>query len=161
MVRGMSEQVVSYRIRIARQVANTIIEVWIDDEGQLRDGLLFLNRLCNNARVELARHDIEHVWVREGSEARIRDTVTNSVYRVALSLFESWPQSKRVLDIHADTGLVHGSVSDILAGRTGHAENWFRRQGTSWTLSDTGISKVLDEVVAAVRGGTGQELPSQ
>jgi hypothetical protein len=156
----MTEQKATHRIRLARQLADTTIEVWIDDEGQLRNGLQLLSRLCRGTKLELAMESVGFVWVREGPGVRINDSVTDSVHRVALSLLEGWSHGKRVMDVQTETGLSQGFVSNILAGRQGDAGDWFRKEGEIWSLSEIGISRIL-EVLPALRGGSNNDISGQ
>ena len=128
------------------------IEVWLSSEVEFREGYALLRRLCERAEFEELRLDLSRFRVRDGEGHRIAEQVTERAHRVALSLHNSWPDSKRVTDISTETGLSTGSVSNILGGRQGGVGSWFEKEGDLWKLSTIGVRAIIKVVAPALLG---------
>ncbi len=138
------------RIRLTREIAGTQIEVLFDDEQQLGKAYALLAQLCERVTVEELRITLSRLWIRNGSSSVISEKVSESTHRVALSLFQSWPNPKGVGENQAESGLSQGYVSRILAGRQGDVGHWFTRQGNLWNLSPIGVNAMNKEVAPAL-----------
>ncbi len=129
---------------------NIQIEVWLSSEDEFREGYALLRRLCERAEFEELRLDLGQFRVRDDEGHRIAEQVTEGTHRVALSLLDSWPDSKRVTDIQVETGLSQGHVSNILEGRRGDVGHWFEKERDLWKLSPIGVRAIVEEVVPAL-----------
>jgi hypothetical protein len=157
----LSSDQTDLKLRLSRTLNNIQIEVWLRSEDEFREGYALLRRLCERAEFEELRLDLDRFRVRDDEGHRIAEQVTEGTHRVALSLLDSWPDSKRVTDISTETGLTPGSVSNILAGRQGGVGSWFEKERDLWKLSPIGARAIVEEVVPALfeqqRSGEGTQ----
>ncbi len=146
----LSSNQTDLKIRLSKTMNDIQIEVWLSSEDEFREGYALLRRLCERAEFEELRLDLSRFIVRDDKERRIAEQVTEGPHKVALSLLDNWPDSKRVTDISTETGLSTGSVSNILAGRQGGVGSWFEKEGELWKLSTTGVRAIVEEVAPAL-----------
>ncbi|MHA1862788.1 MAG: hypothetical protein ACTSWA_03385 [Candidatus Thorarchaeota archaeon] len=134
-------------IKLSKKTDEMIIEVLVTDESEFAEAYALLKKLCQRAGIEKVRDKIKTLWISDGASRQINESVSNGVHRVALSLLENWPECKRPKSIQDDTGLSSGSVSNILVGRQGNCNDWFMKCDEGWTLSQQGISNILDTLI--------------
>ena len=146
----MSSQQTNLKIRLSRTTNDIQIEVWLSGEDEFGEGYALLKRLFERAELEELRLDLSRFRVRDGEGHRIAEQVTEGTHRVALSLLDSWPDSKRVTYIQVETGLSQGHVSNILEGRRGDVGHWFEKEGELWKLSAIGARAIVEIVAPAL-----------
>ena len=157
----LSNDQTDLKIRLSKATNDIQIEVWLSSEDEFREGYALLRRLCERAEFEELKLDLSRFVVKDDEGCRIAEQVTESTHRVALSLFNNWPDSKRATDIGAETGLSSGSISSILVGRQGGAGIWFEKEGNLWKLSTVGVRAIIEVVAPALfepqRSGEGTQ----
>lgn len=146
----LSSKQTDLKIRLSRTTNDFQIEVWLSSEDEFREGYALLRRLCEKAEFEELRLDLSRFRVRDDEGHRIAEQVTEGAHRVALSLHNNWPDSKRVTDISTETGLSTGSVSNILGGHQGGVGSWFEKEGNLWKLSAVGARAIVEIVAPAL-----------
>ncbi len=151
-----NEQTGNLRIRISREIEGTNVEVFLDSEDQLGEAFELLERLCENINILMLKLSVSVLWIETEETVTISEHVSDSTHRIALSLLRSSPNAKGSSDIQAETGLSHGYVSNILAGRRGGVGDWFAQEGDCWKLSQIGLTAIA-EIIAPTYLQSSQE----
>ncbi len=133
-------------------MAGLVIEIWVNSPDEFEEALLLLDRLGDIARVSEARKKIQHIWEIENNRRIMNEIVHASDERVAISLFMEWPQPRGLSDVAWETGLSSGAVSNLMTGRRRGNPNWFKRESEGWTLSNEGLSFVIDKIIPLLSG---------
>jgi hypothetical protein len=143
----LSDNSESFNIKISKEVAGVTIEVIVESPDRFDNAFILLRNLSRRALVGEARASIERFWVQKDGLMMLDERIHESSYRIALSLLMSWPDPKMAVQIASETGLHSGSVSRVLLGRRMDVSEWFMKLSDGWTLSQTGLTVILNEII--------------
>jgi hypothetical protein len=133
------------------------VEVFLDSEDQLGEAFELLERLCKNVKIQRLKQLVSVLWIEAEEAVTISEHVSDSTHRIALSILRSSPNAKGSGDIQSETGLSHGYVSNILAGRRGGVGDWFAQEGDCWKLSQMGLTAIAEMIAPIYLQVSGEE----
>jgi hypothetical protein len=139
MSSGLSKQ----RIKLSREISNTMVEVSIEHENNLRAGLETLLRLSRKIPIETARFNAESLWIKKEAKQVVSEHISERGEKIALSVLSSYPNEKENSDIAADCELTLDDVYNYLDRKRGDLHNWFKKGKSGWLFSIVGESMIL------------------
>ena len=93
-----------------------------------------------------AKQRVFHYWRKSGGIMRLVGDMP-SHQRIALALLNARKRAKTQKELAAETNLSEGMVSMILRGTFGNYAKYFQKVNGGWSLSDSGIYWVIEEIV--------------
>ena len=120
-----------------------------------------VSQLCNRAgeldseikeelKLRFMKNQTKHLWTQEGTIWKLDESITDTSYRIALSLLRTHPQCKSQVDVVSDTGIPKMTVSNHLSGKVKSTRQYFYACDKGHKLSDEGLLWTLDKATPLV-----------
>ncbi|MHA1909171.1 MAG: hypothetical protein ACW98Y_17885, partial [Candidatus Thorarchaeota archaeon] len=139
------------RIAIRSKLDEIEFEIQIDNIKELEDAyLLMLDARQSLGEIKLKHQsliiakrcqEISSKYMKITEEEKKIINIDDRSMMIMLSLLDSFPESRKVVDIAEETNIPRPTVSKYLNGHAGDKAYCFSKSGDEWTLSSKGISE--------------------
>jgi hypothetical protein len=148
---SMSSSQTQLRIRLSKTVNDILIEVWISNEEEFREGYSLLNKLCSRAmresKMDTAFQRVSHLWTMKNEKWQLSDIVIDKSHRVSLSVLKAGWLGISEVDVIDETGMARSTVRDQLTGATKSVSEYYESQNGKYRLTDKGLDWILETVI--------------
>jgi hypothetical protein len=126
---------------------DTELRVSFNDESEFESAIEALDRLVGIYRISLLKKNADLLWDISNEVKIVASAVEDSVHRIVICLIDSTSDGMRTSEIAKYVNLADSTVSNILNGNVGDSGHLFRKEGSLWHLSISGVNEATNSIL--------------